>query len=74
MANSNTDLHIRVKSKLGTTQQVLLYQEAVTLNVKNSKTTAWKHQYIALSAKMGALLPAESTIGSMKTSVTTARS
>ncbi|MCL2054079.1 MAG: hypothetical protein FWG90_06530 [Oscillospiraceae bacterium] len=34
MANS-TDLNIRVKSKLGTTQQVLLYQEAHTLNVKN---------------------------------------
>lgn len=26
---ANTDLRIRVKSKLGTTQQVLLYQEAV---------------------------------------------
>lgn len=44
MSYSNTDLHIRVKSKLGTTQQVLLYQEAVTLNVKNFKTAAWEHQ------------------------------
>ena len=41
MPVSNTDLHIRVKSNLMTTQQVLLYQEAVTLNVKNFKTAAW---------------------------------
>lgn len=31
---ANADMKIRVKSKLGTTQQVLLYQEAITLNVK----------------------------------------
>lgn len=66
MANSNTDLHIRIKSKLGTTQQVLLYQEAVTLNVKNFKTAAWEHQYIAPGAQMRVLLPTEITIGSME--------
>lgn len=66
MSYSNTDLHIRVKSKLGTTQQVLLYQEAVTLNVKNFKTAAWEHQYIAPGAQMRALLPTEITIGSME--------
>jgi len=65
MAFSNTDLHIRVKSKLGTTQQVLLYQEAVTLNVKNFKTAAWEHQYIAPGAQMRAVLPTEICIGSM---------
>lgn len=63
---ANTDLHIRVKSKLGSTQQVLLYQEAVTLNVKNFKTAAWEHQYIAPGAQMRALLPTEISIGSMK--------
>lgn len=66
MSYSNTDLHIRVKSKLGSTQQVLLYQEAVTLNVKNFKTAAWEHQYIAPGAQMRALLPTEITIGSME--------
>lgn len=66
MANSNTDLHIRVKSKLGETQQVLLYQEAVTLNVKNFKTAAWEHQYIAPGAQMRAVLPMELSIGSME--------
>lgn len=63
---ANTDLNIRVKSKLGSTQQVLLYQEAVTLNVKNFKTAAWEHQYIAPGAQMRALLPTEITIGSME--------
>lgn len=67
MAYSNTDLHIRVKSKLGVTHQVLLYQEAVTLNVKNFKTAAWEHQYIAPGAQMRAVLPMEIAIGSMET-------
>ena len=31
----NTDLHIRVRNKLGMTQQVLLYQEATTLDAQN---------------------------------------
>lgn len=66
MNYANTDLHIRVKSKLGETQQVLLYQEAVTLNVKNFKTAAWEHQYIAPGSQMLAMLPMEITIGSMK--------
>lgn len=66
MSYSNLDLHIRVKSKLGSTQQVLLYQEAVTLNVKNFKTAAWEHQYIAPGAQMRALLPTDITIGSME--------
>ena len=67
MSNSNTDLHIRVKSKLGSTQQVLLYQEAVTLNVKNFKTAAWEHQFVAPGAQMRAVLPMEISIGSMET-------
>lgn len=66
MSYSNTDLRIRVKSKLGTTQQVLLYQEAVTLNVKNFKTAAWEHQFIAPGAQMRAVLPTEIAIGSME--------
>ena len=66
MAYSNTDLHIRVKSKLGSTQQVLLYQEAVTLNVKNFKTAAWEHQFVAPGAQMRAVLPLEISIGSME--------
>ena len=63
---ANTDLHIRVKSRLGTTQQVLLYQEAVTLNVKNFKTAAWEHQYLAPGAQMRAVLPTEISIGSLE--------
>lgn len=59
------NLKIRVKSKLGTTQQVLLYQKAVTLNVKNFKTAAWEHQYIAPGAQMRTILPTEICIGSM---------
>lgn len=66
MLYSNTALHIRVKSKLGTTQQVLLYQEAATANVKNFKTAAWEHQYIAPGSQMRALLPMEITIGTME--------
>lgn len=64
---ANTDLNIRVKSKLGTTQQVLLYQEALSLNVKNFKIAAWEHQYLAPGAQMRALLPTEISIGSMAT-------
>lgn len=63
---ANTDLHIRVKSKLGTTQQVILYQEAVTLDAQNFKTAAWEHQYIAPGAQMRALLPAEISVGAME--------
>ncbi|MEZ3453889.1 MAG: hypothetical protein K1W17_05915 [Oscillospiraceae bacterium] len=66
MPVSNTDLHIRVKSNLITTQQVLLYQEAVTLNVKNFKTAAWEHRYLAPGAQMRALLPTEITMGSVE--------
>ena len=60
---ANTDLNIRVKSKLGTTQQVLLYQEAMTLNIKNFKTAAWEHRYIAPGSKMDVILPMEVCIG-----------
>lgn len=60
---ANTDLHIRIKSKLGTTQQVLLYQEAVTLNIENFKTAAWEHRYLAPGAAMNAFLPMEVCIG-----------
>lgn len=60
----NMDLKIRVKSKLGSTQQVLIYQEALTLNVKNFKTAAWEHQYIAPGAQMRAVLPTNICIGS----------
>ncbi len=63
---ANADMKIRVKSKLGTTQQVLLYQEAITLNVKNFKTAAWEHQYLAPGAQMRAMLPTEISIGSME--------
>ncbi len=63
---ANTDLRIRVKSKLGATQQVLLYQEAITLNVKNFKTAAWEHRFLAPGAQMRALLPTEISIGSME--------
>lgn len=63
---SNTDLKIRVKSNLKSTQQVLLYQKAITLNVKNFKTAAWEHQYLAPGAQMRALLPTEISIGSME--------
>lgn len=63
---ANTDLNIRVKSKLGTTRQVLLYQEAQTLNVKNFKTAAWEHQYIAPGAQMRATLPTDISVGSME--------
>lgn len=66
MNYSNTDLHIRVKSNLGSTQQILLYQEAVTLNVKNFKTAAWEHQYLAPGAQMRAVLPMEIAIGSVE--------
>lgn len=66
MPVSNTDLNIRVKSKLGSTQQVLLYQEPITLNVKNFKTAAWEHQYLAPGAQLRALLPNEISIGSYK--------
>lgn len=62
---ANTDLHIRVKSKLGSTQQVLLYQNAITLNVKTFKVAAWDHQYLAPGAQMRALLPNAIAIGSM---------
>lgn len=64
MAVANTDLNIRIKSKLGKTQQVLIYQEAVTLNVKNFKTAAWEHRYLAPGAQMKALLPMSIAIGS----------
>ncbi len=64
---ANTDLNIRVKSKLGTTQQVLIYQEAISLSVKNFKVAAWEHQYLAPGAQMRALLPTEISIGSMYT-------
>lgn len=60
---ANTDLNIRVKSKLGTTQQILLYQEAMTLNVKNFKTAAWEHRYLAPGSKMDVILPMEICIG-----------
>lgn len=63
---SNTDLNIRVKSKLGATQQVLLYQEALTLNVKNFKTAAWEHRYLAPGSSMNVVLPMEICIGAFE--------
>lgn len=63
---ANTDLNIRVKSRLGTTQQVLLYQEATTLNVKNFKTAAWEHRYLAPGAKMDVILPMEVCMGAFE--------
>ncbi|MDE7278915.1 MAG: hypothetical protein K2N26_04230, partial [Oscillospiraceae bacterium] len=66
MPVSNTDLHIRVKSNLVTTQQVLIYQEAMTLNVKNFKTAAWAHRYLAPGAQKYDLLAMEITMGSIE--------
>lgn len=63
---ANTDLNIRVRSKLGTTKQVLLYQEAVTLNVKNFKTAAWEHRYLAPGASMVTMLPMDICIGAFE--------
>lgn len=63
---ANTDLNIRVKSKIGTTQQVLIYQEAMTLNVKNFKTAAWEHRYLAPGAKMDVVLPMEICMGAFE--------
>lgn len=63
---ANTDLHIRVRSKLGSTQQVLLYQEAVTLNVKNFKTAAWEHKYLAPGAVLETLLPMSVCMGAFE--------
>lgn len=60
------DLNIRVKSELGTTQQVLIYQKAVALNVKNFKTAAWEHRYIAPGAQMKTILPMKITMGSLE--------
>lgn len=48
------------------TQQVLLYQEAATLDAQNFKTAAWEHRYIAPGAQMRALLPAEISVGAME--------
>lgn len=66
MSSSNIDLNIRVKSNLNVTQQILLYQEAVTLNVKNFKTAAWEHQYLAPGSQMNALLPTEISMGAIR--------
>lgn len=63
MSNSNTDLHIKVLSKLCETQQVLIYQEAVSLNVKNFKTAAWEHRYLAPDSEMSVILPMEICMG-----------
>lgn len=60
---ANTDLNVRVKSKLGTTQQVLLYQEAHTINVKNFKTAAWEYRFLAPGATMTVVLPMDICIG-----------
>jgi hypothetical protein len=63
---ADTDLKIRVISNLRLTQQVLLYQEAYSLNVKNFKSAAWEDQYIAPGAEMKVILPTEIAIGSME--------
>lgn len=57
-----TDLNIRVISNLNDTQQFLLYQNDIKLNVKNFKVAAWEHQYIAPKAKFTAILPLEITV------------
>lgn len=57
-----TDLNIRIVSNLGVTQQFLLYQEAIKLNVKNFKVAAWEHQYIAPQAKFYVVLPMEVSV------------
>ncbi|MCL2054076.1 MAG: hypothetical protein FWG90_06515 [Oscillospiraceae bacterium] len=63
---ANTNLNISVKSNLKEAQQVLIYQEALTLNVKNFKTAAWEYQHIAPGSNMQVLLPMEVCIGAFK--------
>ncbi|MBC2579579.1 hypothetical protein [Clostridium sp. DJ247] len=53
----STNLNIRVISNLTDTQQFLLYQEDIKLNVKNFKIGAWEHQYLAPKATFFATLP-----------------
>ena len=63
----STDLKIRVVSNLKSTQQFMLYQEAISLNVKNFKTGAWEHQFIAPKATFSATLPTEIKVGATST-------
>ncbi|MDO5602203.1 MAG: hypothetical protein Q4G07_05485 [Oscillospiraceae bacterium] len=53
----STDLKIRIISNLHATQQVLMYQQDLQLNVKNYKVAAWEHPYIAPQAQFNTVLP-----------------
>lgn len=57
-----TDLNIRIISNLGVTQQFLLYQEDIKLNVKNFKVAAWEHQFIAPKATFYVTLPMDVSV------------
>lgn len=58
----STDLNIRVVSNLSTTQQFLLYQQDIKLNVKNFKVAAWEHQFIAPQSKFYVTMPLDVTV------------
>lgn len=55
----NMDLNIKIISHLNATQQFMLYQEDIVLNVKNYKIAAWESQRIAPGAIFEAVLPME---------------
>lgn len=58
----STDLNIRIMSELNETQQFLLYQEDIKLNVKNFKVAAWEHQYIAPKSIFNVVMPMDITV------------
>lgn len=60
---AKTDLNIKITSNLGTTQQFLLYQNDIRLNVKNYKVAAWERHYIAPGAEFNVVLPLDIQVG-----------
>lgn len=60
---AKTDLNIKITSNLGTTQQFLLYQNDIRLNVKNYKIAAWERQHIAPGSEFNVVLPLEIQVG-----------
>lgn len=56
------DLKIRVLSNLKSTQQVLLYQQDLQINVKNYKVAAWEHVYIAPDSRFDVALPMDISV------------
>lgn len=53
----STDLKIRIKSELQTTEFFTIYQQDLNINVKNFKVGAWEKQYIAPNATFYTILP-----------------